>query len=121
MLMCTKPVLTQPQYDKPFVLHTDASAYGVGAILLQEGDINPQKSPKPRLHPIAYYSATFTPTVSWKSLPLSPASRVEDYERVVWLRTGVSSGNRSTFKGRKQKMPHVLGGFAMVCMPWSLP
>src|SRR5712672_4360949 len=27
-LMCTKPVLTQPQYDKPFVLHTNASAYG---------------------------------------------------------------------------------------------
>jgi len=34
----------------------------VGAILLQEGDINPQKPSKPRLHPIAYYSATFTPT-----------------------------------------------------------
>ena len=43
MLMCTKPVLTQPQYDKPFVLHTDTLAYGVGTILLQEGDINPQK------------------------------------------------------------------------------
>jgi len=62
MLMCMKPVLTQPQYDKPFVLHTNASVYGVGAILLQEGDINPQKPSKPRLHPIAYYSATFTPT-----------------------------------------------------------
>jgi len=61
-LMCSKPVLTQPQYDKPFVVHTDASAYGVGAILLQEGEINPQKPLKPRLHPIAYYSATFTPT-----------------------------------------------------------
>src|SRR5712675_2092182 len=61
-LMCSKPVLTQPQYDKPFIVHTDASAYGVGAILLQEGDINPQKPSKPRLHPIAYYSATFTPT-----------------------------------------------------------
>ena len=33
-LMCSKPVLTQPQYDKPFVVHTDASAYGVGTILL---------------------------------------------------------------------------------------
>jgi len=61
-LMCSKPVLTQPQYDKPFVVHTDASAYGVGAILLQEGEINPQKPSKPRLHPIAYYSVTFTPT-----------------------------------------------------------
>jgi len=61
-LMCSKPVLTQPQYDKPFVVHTDTSAYGVGTILLQEGDINPQKPSKPCLHPITYYSATFTPT-----------------------------------------------------------
>src|SRR5712675_1224823 len=61
-LMCSKPVLTQPQYNKPFVVHTDASAYGVGAILLQAGEINPKNPLKPRLHPIAYYSATFTPT-----------------------------------------------------------
>ena len=31
-------------------------------ILLQEGEINPQKPSKPCLHSIAYYSATFTPT-----------------------------------------------------------
>jgi len=62
MLMCSKPVLTQPQYDKPFVVHTDASTYGVGAILLQEGEINPQKPSKPHLHPIAYYSVMFTST-----------------------------------------------------------
>jgi len=61
-LMCSKLVLTQPQYDKPFVVHTDTLAYGVGAILLQEGEINPQKPSKPHLHPIAYYSAMFTPT-----------------------------------------------------------
>jgi len=61
-LMCSKPVLTQPQYNKLFVVHTDASAYGVGTILLQKGDINPQKPSKPCLHPIAYYLATFTPT-----------------------------------------------------------
>jgi RNase H-like domain found in reverse transcriptase len=61
-LMCSRPILTQPQYNKPFVVHTDALAYGVGAILLQEGEINPQKLHKPHLYPIAYYSTTFTPT-----------------------------------------------------------
>jgi hypothetical protein len=41
----------------------NASAYGVGAILSQEGEINPQKPiKKPKLHPIIYYSATFTAT-----------------------------------------------------------
>jgi hypothetical protein len=61
-LVCERPVLTQPDYTKRFILHTDASAYGVGAVLLQEGELNPSKPSKPRLHPIAYYSATFTPT-----------------------------------------------------------
>src|SRR3984957_1513239 len=60
-LMCQCPILRQPQYDKPFFLATDASAYGVGAVLLQEGDLNP-RTKKPTQHPIAYYSATFTPT-----------------------------------------------------------
>ena len=60
-LMCQRPILRQPQYDKPFFLATDASAYGVGAVLLQEGDLNP-RTKKPTQHPIAYYSATFTPT-----------------------------------------------------------
>jgi hypothetical protein len=60
-LMCQRPILRQPQYDKPFFLATDASAYGVGAVLLQEGDPNP-RTKKPTQHPIAYYSATFTPT-----------------------------------------------------------
>jgi hypothetical protein len=61
-LVCERPVLVQPDYTKRFILHTDASAYGVGAVLLQEGELNPSKPSKPRLHPIAYYSATFTPT-----------------------------------------------------------
>ena len=60
--MCSKPVLKQPQFGKRFYVSTDASAYGVGAILSQEGEPNPMKSNKPRLHPVAYYSATFTPT-----------------------------------------------------------
>src|SRR6266436_3430408 len=60
--MCSHPVLTQPNFDKPFFLQTDASAYGVGAILLQEGEHHAVTSQKPKLHPITYYSATFTPT-----------------------------------------------------------
>jgi RNase H-like domain found in reverse transcriptase/Integrase zinc binding domain/Chromo (CHRromatin Organisation MOdifier) domain len=61
--MTDKPVLRQPDFTRPFVLLTDASAYGVGAILSQEGgSTNPTDSRKPRLHPVAYYSATFTET-----------------------------------------------------------
>jgi hypothetical protein len=59
--MCNKPVLCQPNFTKPFIVLTDTLAYGVRAILLQEGEITPQKpTKKPKLHPIAYYLATFT-------------------------------------------------------------
>src|ERR1019366_2501017 len=60
-LMCARPVLRQPDYTRPFCLSTDASAYGVGAVLSQEGELNP-RTKKPTQHPIAYYSATFSPT-----------------------------------------------------------
>ena len=65
--MCSSPVLTQPNFDKRFILQVDALAYGVGAILSQEGDptnLTPNLAwqTKPTLHPVAYYSATFTAT-----------------------------------------------------------
>jgi hypothetical protein len=60
-LMCSRPILKQPNYNKQFCLSTDASAYRVGAVLSQEGELNP-RTKKPTQHPIAYYSATFTPT-----------------------------------------------------------
>jgi RNase H-like domain found in reverse transcriptase/Reverse transcriptase (RNA-dependent DNA polymerase) len=60
--MINKPVLRQPDFTKPFFLLTDASAYGMGAILSQEGGSSSTPNPgqKPKLHPVAYYSATFT-------------------------------------------------------------
>ena len=64
-LMCAAPVLIQPNFDKKFFLQVDTSAYGMGAILSQQGEITSpslEKWQKPVLHPIAYYSATFTPT-----------------------------------------------------------
>ena len=60
--MCSRPILTQPNFNKPFFLQTDTSAYGIGAILSQEGEHHATASQKPKLHPIAYYSTTFTPT-----------------------------------------------------------
>ena len=73
MLMCSCLILQQPDYTKAFFLETDASAYGMGTVLLQEGEINPCTQ-KPMLHPVTYYSATFTPTqcnydiYEWESL-----------------------------------------------------
>jgi RNase H-like domain found in reverse transcriptase len=61
--MINKPVLQQPDFTKPFFLLMDTSAYGVGAILSQEGgSLTSNPSQKPKLHPIAYYSATFIQT-----------------------------------------------------------
>jgi RNase H-like domain found in reverse transcriptase len=63
MAMIDKPVLRQPDFMKPFFLLTDTSAYGVGAILSEEGGpTNLTGNRKPRLHPVAYYLATFTKT-----------------------------------------------------------
>ena len=59
--MCAQPVLMQPDFNKRFHLQTDASGYGLGAVLSQEGGEQSPNS-KPKLHPLAYYSATFTPT-----------------------------------------------------------
>jgi RNase H-like domain found in reverse transcriptase/Reverse transcriptase (RNA-dependent DNA polymerase) len=61
--MINKPVLQQPDFTKPFFLLTDASAYGMGAILSQEGgSLDSNTTRKPKLHPVTYYSATFTET-----------------------------------------------------------
>ena len=47
------PVLKFADYSKPFMLETDASSNGLGAILLQEGEDG-------KLHPIAYGSQSLT-------------------------------------------------------------
>lgn len=46
--LITAPILAVPDFEKPFVVHCDASAYGLGGMLSQEID--------GREHPIAYVS-----------------------------------------------------------------
>jgi hypothetical protein len=47
--MTEAPILQHPNPDRPFVIETDASNFGVGAVLLQEGDDG-------TMHPVAFAS-----------------------------------------------------------------
>ncbi len=65
--MCTGPILRQPNFNKRFFIQMDASNHGIGAILSQKGEKEEadkalSKGTMPKLHPITYYLATFTPT-----------------------------------------------------------
>ena len=51
-LLLTAPVLIMPDYQKPFKLQVDASDYGAGAVLLQEGTQEIDQ-------PISYFSQKF--------------------------------------------------------------
>ena len=52
-LLTSPPVLAYPDFSKPFVLHTDASGKGLGAVLEQE-------QADGKNHPIAYASRTLS-------------------------------------------------------------
>ena len=53
--LISSPVLCYPSFDKRFVIETDASQHGLGAILLQE-------QPDNKLHSVAYASRALSPT-----------------------------------------------------------
>lgn len=52
--LCCAPILKLPDSSRPFVINTDASGVGIGAVLSQEHD--------GKLHPVEYYSRKLSPT-----------------------------------------------------------
>ena len=53
-LLSSSPVLRSPDFQKPFILQTDASDFGVGAVLSQEDENGDD-------HPVAYFSRKLLP------------------------------------------------------------
>ena len=53
-VLCAQPILRSPDFDREFVLQTDASDRGVGAVLSQYNDYGDE-------HPIAYFSRKLLP------------------------------------------------------------
>ncbi len=52
--LCKKPILNNPDFTRTFVLQTDASDYGIGAVLSQLDDSGQE-------HPVAFYSRKLLP------------------------------------------------------------
>lgn len=52
--LTTAPVLAHPNYTKPFIVHTDASTFGLGVVLSQ-------KDSESKEHPIVFLSRTLSP------------------------------------------------------------
>ena len=52
--LCSCPVIKSPDFDRPFILQTDASDRGIGAVLSQTDEAGDE-------HPIAFYSRKLLP------------------------------------------------------------
>ena len=52
--LCSSPVLRSPNFSRPFILQTDASERGIGAVLSQRSDMGEE-------HPVAFYSRKLLP------------------------------------------------------------
>ncbi len=107
-LLCSAPVLHNPDFDKDFLLQTDASDRGMGAVLSQRDTDGYD-------HPVAYYSRKFLPreerysTIEKECLAIKlgvqafkvyllgrPFTIYTDHRSLVWLDRLKDSNTRLT-------------------------
>ena len=90
--LTSAPVLAMPNFSKPFVIKTDASGTGVGAVLMQQG--HPlaflSKSLSPRLQGLSTYEKEYLAILmaveQWRSyLQLAEFQILTDHKSLVQL------------------------------------
>ena len=104
--LLSAPVLRRPDFKRPFVIHTDASNVGMGAVLEQKDD-------EGNSHPVLYWSKTFNSAERNYSVTEreclavveaikqfrhyvygSPFTVVTDHNALKWLRTAKDLSGR---------------------------
>ena len=99
--LCKSPILCNPNFDKPFILQTDASDYGVGAVLSQKDEEGNDK-------PISYFCRKLLPRerrystiekecLAFKVYLLGRYFTIQtDHRSLVWLNKLKEKNNRIT-------------------------
>lgn len=119
-LLTDAPVLSAPNFSKPFSLAVDACDYGAGAVLLQRGEDDVD-------HPVSYFSKKFSPpqrsysTIEKEALALVLA--VQHFE--VYLGASLSilvytDHDPLKFLARMQNSNQRLMRWSLILQPFNL-
>ena len=83
--LCSAPVLAMPQWNKQWIVRTDASITGIGAVLAQEDDNGAE-------HPVCYFSRTLTPAETRYHVSelemLAVINAVKQWRHYLWTNQG---------------------------------
>ena len=102
-LLTTTPILKYPDFSRPFILETDVSGCGLGAVLAQE-------QPDGRVHPIASPAAhcknmrRTTGSLSWRGLVWSGLSNIPVWPEVHRLHRSEGAVEYAAAIGKTSKV-----------------
>ena len=93
--LCRSTILSSPDFLRPFILQTDASDRGAGAVLSQIGEDGEE-------HPVGYYSRKFQPREErYSTVEKRVLSYKVSYQRISGVLIGkkIHDPNRSSLFG----------------------